>query len=387
VSAPSYAHGASGVPLRGETIGANLQRTVERSGDREALVVGHQGYRATYRQLWAQTGRAARGLIAHGIQKGDRVGIWAPNRYEWVIAQYATARVGAILVNVNPAYKATELAHALSQSGARLLLMARGFRTTDYVALLREVRGRGAALPEALVLDDDWDTLLRAGDAVDEARLTEREGSLQFDDPINIQYTVRHHRPAQGRDPSHHNVLNNDYFIEALRYTDADRVCIPVPLLSLLRHGPRQPRLHDARRLHRGAGGGLRAHRGAFGRPGRALHLSYGVPTMFLGELDHPRFAEFDLSSLRTDHGRIALPHRGHEARAGAHAHERGHDLLRDDGDLARPTRASPPIRGAPGLDGGPRTSTSSRSRSWSPETGAIVERGTPGSSAPADTA
>jgi fatty-acyl-CoA synthase len=301
VSAPSYAHGASDVPLLGETIGANLRRTVERSGDREALVVGHQGYRATYRQLWAQTGRAARGLIAHGIQKGDRVGIWAPNRYEWVIAQYATARVGAILVNVNPAYKATELAHALSQSGARLLLMARGFRTTDYVALLREVRGRGAAGPEALVLEDDWDTLLRAGDAVDEARLAEREESLQFDDPINIQYTSGTTGLPKGATLSHHNVLNNGYFIgEALRYTDADRVCIPVPFyhcfgmvlgnLACTTHGacivvPAEA--YDPVAVL------------ATVQAERCTSL-YGVPTMFLGELGHPRFAEFDLSSLRT---------------------------------------------------------------------------------------
>jgi fatty-acyl-CoA synthase len=301
VSAPSYAHGASDVPLLGETIGANLRRTVERSGDREALVVGHQGYRATYRQLWAQTGRAARGLIAHGIQKGDRVGIWAPNRYEWLIAQYATARVGAILVNVNPAYKATELAHALNQSGARLLLMARGFRTTDYVALLREVRGRGAALQEALVLDDDWDTLLRAGDAVDEARLAEREASLQFDDPINIQYTSGTTGLPKGATLSHHNVLNNGYFIgEALRYTDADRVCIPVPFyhcfgmvlgnLACTTHGacivvPAEAYEPVAVLAT------VQAER---------CTALYGVPTMFLGELDHPRFAEFDLSTLRT---------------------------------------------------------------------------------------
>jgi fatty-acyl-CoA synthase len=301
VSRPSYAHGASDVPLLGETIGANLRRTVERSGDHEALVVGHQGYRATYRQLWAETGRAARGLLAHGIQKGDRVGVWAPNRYEWVIAQYATARVGAILVNINPAYKATELAHALNQSGTRLLLMSRGFRTTDYVALLREVRGRCAALQEALVLEDDWETLLRAGDAAPEVRLEEREGTLQFDDPINIQYTSGTTGLPKGATLSHHNVLNNGYFIgEALRYTDADRVCIPVPFyhcfgmvlgnLACTTHGacivvPAEAYEPVAV---------LTAVQGE-----RCTSL-YGVPTMFLGELDHPRFAEFDLSTLRT---------------------------------------------------------------------------------------
>jgi fatty-acyl-CoA synthase len=301
VSRPSYAHGASDVPLLGETIGANLRRTAERSGDREALVVGHQGYRATYRQLWAETERAARGLMARGIRKGDRVGIWAPNRYEWVIAQYATARIGAILVNINPAYKATELAHALNHSGTRLLLMSRGFRATDYVALLGEVRGRCATLQEALVLEDDWDALLGAGDGVDEARLAEREEGLQFDDPINIQYTSGTTGLAKGATLTHHNVLNNGFFIgEALRYTDADRVCIPVPFyhcfgmvlgnLACTTHGacivvPAEAYEPVAV---------LEAVQAE-----RCTSL-YGVPTMFLGELDHPRFAEFDLSSLRT---------------------------------------------------------------------------------------
>src|SRR5579859_6315627 len=139
--APSYVHGASPVALLGETIGDNLRRTVAQFGDREALVVRHQQYRATYRELWDQTTRAARGLYARGVRRGDRVGIWAPNRAEWVVTQYATARIGAILVNINPAYKTAELAYALQQSGASVLLLARAFRTSDYVAMLAEVRG------------------------------------------------------------------------------------------------------------------------------------------------------------------------------------------------------------------------------------------------------
>src|SRR5262245_48262384 len=135
MAALSYVHGASAVPLLGETIGENLRRTVEQHGDREALVVRQQGYRATYRQLWEQSGRAARGLMALGVGKGDRVGIWAPNRFEWVVAQYATARVGAILVNINPAYKTSELEYALNQSGVSLLVLARGFRSADYVGM------------------------------------------------------------------------------------------------------------------------------------------------------------------------------------------------------------------------------------------------------------
>jgi len=301
VSAPSYAHGASDVPLLGETIGANLRRTVERSGDREALVVAHQRYRATYRELWEETGRAARALLAHGIEKGDRVGIWAPNRYEWVIAQYATARIGAILVNINPAYKATELAHALNQSGTRLLLLARGFRGTDYVALLGEVRGRCPALQKALVLDDEWDTLLRAGDGVDEARLAQREAGLQFDDPINIQYTSGTTGLPKGATLSHHNVLNNGYFIgEALRYSDADRVCIPVPFYHCFGMvlGNLACTTHGACIVVPAEAYEPIAVLSAV-QAERCTSL-YGVPTMFLGELDHPRFAEFDLSTLRT---------------------------------------------------------------------------------------
>src|SRR4029453_17039706 len=137
---PSYVHGASPVPLLGETIGQNLRRTVDRFGEHEALVVRHQGYRATYRELWQQTTQAARGLLAHGVGKGDRVGIWSPNRYEWVVTQYATARIGAILVNINPAYKTAELEYALTGSGVSFLVLARSFRQSDYVAMLADVR-------------------------------------------------------------------------------------------------------------------------------------------------------------------------------------------------------------------------------------------------------
>src|SRR5947209_6944528 len=160
MGAMSYVHGASGVPLLGETIGENLRRTVERYGDREALVVCHQGYRASYRELWEQSGIAARALMARGVEKGDRVGIWAPNRYEWVIVQYATARMGAILVNINPAYKTSELEYALNQSGVSFLVLAKAFRTNDYVAMLEEVRGRCPELRESAVLEDGWEKLL-----------------------------------------------------------------------------------------------------------------------------------------------------------------------------------------------------------------------------------
>src|SRR5919202_912773 len=160
MAALSYVHGASSVPLLGETIGQHLRRTVERLGTSEALVVNHQSYRATYAELWDQTSRAARALLARGVQKGDRVGIWSPNRAEWVVIQYATARIGAILVNINPAYRTSELRYALQQSGTSLLLLAKAFRTTDYISMLAEVRDQCPDLREAIVLDDAWEHLL-----------------------------------------------------------------------------------------------------------------------------------------------------------------------------------------------------------------------------------
>jgi fatty-acyl-CoA synthase len=297
----SYAHGTSATPLLGETIGENLRRTVARHGAREALVVHAQGYRATYDELWKATSDVARGLLAFGVQKGDRVGIWSPNRFEWVLAQYAAARIGAVLVNINPAYKTAELEHALRQSSVSVLLYARGFRKTDYRSMLEEVRGRLADLRLALVLDDDWQRLLDAGARVAEGVLQDRESSLQFDDPINIQYTSGTTGFPKGATLSHHNVLNNGYFVgEALRYTEADRVCIPVPFYHCF--GMVMGNL------------ACTSHGATMVIPGEAYEpllvletvakerctSLYGVPTMFIGELDHPRFADFDLSSLRT---------------------------------------------------------------------------------------
>ncbi|HET9013689.1 MAG TPA: AMP-binding protein, partial [Gemmatimonadaceae bacterium] len=164
----SYAHGTSPIPLLGETIGENLRRTAERHADRDALVVRSQRYRATYRELYDSTSALARSLIASGIEPRDRVGIWAPNRFEWVITQFAAARVGAILVNINPAYKSTELRYALQQSGVKLLLLARAFRGTDYVELLDDVRADCVALGESIVLDDEWVDFLERGASVTE---------------------------------------------------------------------------------------------------------------------------------------------------------------------------------------------------------------------------
>src|ERR1700716_2900474 len=171
MSTPSYAHGASPVELLGETIGDNLRRTVERHAGGEALVSRHQGFRATYREFWDLTSRCARGLIARDVKKGDRVGIWSPNRYEWVVVQYATARIGAILVNINPAYKTSELEYALNQSGVSLILLARAFRTSDYVGMLDEVHGRCPDLRQSIVLDDEWDALLDGAQNVSTSEL------------------------------------------------------------------------------------------------------------------------------------------------------------------------------------------------------------------------
>jgi fatty-acyl-CoA synthase len=299
--AASYAAGPSDAPLLGETIGENLRRTVERGGVQEALVVAHQGYRATYRELWEQVGRVARGLMARDVRVGDRVGIWAPNRFEWVLIQYATARIGAILVNINPACKTSELEYALNQSGVSFLVIARAFRTSDYVAMLGEVRGRCPNLREALILEEGWDALLRDAESVDADILAAREASLQFDDPINIQYTSGTTGFPKGATLSHHNILNNGFFIgEALRYTERDRVCIPVPFYHCFGMvlGNLACSSHGATMVIPGEAYDPEAVMETV-QAERCTAL-YGVPTMFIGELDHPRFAEFDMSTLRT---------------------------------------------------------------------------------------
>ena len=301
VSTLSYLHGASETPLLGETIGANLRRTVARWPDRDALVVRSQGFRASYQEFWNLTTQLALALLARGIAKGERVGIWAPNRYEWVVTQYATARIGAILVNVNPAYRARELQHAVNQSGLRLLLHARRFRSTDYGAILDSVRHRCTALEQVVVLDDDWEALLDEATGTSEAALAEREASLDYDDPINIQYTSGTTGAPKGAALSHHNILNNGYFCgEILGYTEADRVAVPVPFyhcfgmvignLACTSHGACIVAPSEAF----DAGAFLAAI-----REERCTSV-YGVPTMFIAALNHPDFAGTDFSSLRT---------------------------------------------------------------------------------------
>ena len=297
----AYTHGVASEPLLGETIGENLRRTVERFGDRPALVVHHQRYRATYRELWDQVTVAARALLARGVRTGDRVGIWAPNCHEWVVIQFATARIGAILVNINPAYQITELEYALAQSGVSFLVLARGFRKTDYVSLLEQVRPQCPDLRECIVLERDWDGFLADGAQTDDETLTACEAALQFDDAINIQYTSGTTGRPKGATLSHHNILNNAYFTgRALRYTEDDRVCVPVPFyhcfgmvlgnLCCVTQGacivvPGES--FDPRAVLQSV------------QDERCTSL-YGVPTMFIAELEVADFDQFDLSSLRT---------------------------------------------------------------------------------------
>src|SRR4029079_18955031 len=200
----AYAHGTSQVPLLGETIGETFRRTAEQFPDREARVVRSQGYRATYRALWDAVTEVARGLLAMNIERGDRVGVWSPNRFEWVVMQYATARIGAILANINPAYKSSELGYVLNQAGVSVLAMSRGFRHNDYVAMLAEVRASCPTVRATIVFEDDWRGLIASGQGVPLERLTEREATLSFDDAINIQYTSGTTGFPKGATLSHH---------------------------------------------------------------------------------------------------------------------------------------------------------------------------------------
>nr|UXE45386.1 3-[(3aS,4S,7aS)-7a-methyl-1,5-dioxo-octahydro-1H-inden-4-yl]propanoyl:CoA ligase [uncultured bacterium] len=297
----SYLHGTSGIPLLGETIGENLRRTVARFGDRDALVVPWQGYRATYRQFWEQTTALARALIASGVQKGDRLGLWCPNRFEWVVTQFAAARIGAILVNLNPAYKTSELQYALTQSGITLLMHARAFRSSDYRTMVADVSSHCPGLRETIEIDAQWRALLGRAERTSEDALAERESQLRVDDAINIQYTSGTTGFPKGATLSHHNILNNGYLVgHTLKYTEHDRVCIPVPFYHCF--GMVMGNLACS------------SHGACMVVPAEAFDplatletvatercsSLYGVPTMFIAQLAHPRFGEFDLTSLRT---------------------------------------------------------------------------------------
>jgi fatty-acyl-CoA synthase len=305
----SYAHGASPVPLLGETIGDNLHRIAGRFPDSDAVVSVHQGRRLTYAAFAHETDRLARAFVSAGVEHGERVGIWSPNSLEWVLVQYATAKIGAILVNVNPAYRLHELEYALQQSGISTLVTLDRYKNSEYLAMVREVRPQLSALRNVVVLGDvppradevGWDSLLARADECDDATLAARKARCQFDEPINIQYTSGTTGFPKGATLSHHNILNNGFFIgEGCRYTEADRVCIPVPFyhcfgmvlgnLACTTHGAAivipnwtfDPELTLAAVVTE-----------------RCTSL-YGVPTMFIAELALDSFSAYDLHTLRT---------------------------------------------------------------------------------------
>ncbi len=302
MSADSYTAGPTDAPLIEETIDANFRATVTAHPDREALVVRHQGVRWSYTELDAEIDRLARALLASGLAVGDRVALWAPNRYEWVLAQYATARIGVIMVCINPAYRTHELEFALNQSGSVMLLAAPEFKTSNYRQMWADVAEQCPEIREAIFFDDPtWDALLERAEKVTSDEVKERSESLVNTDPINIQYTSGTTGLPKGATLTHRNILNNGYFVgEGCGYTEHDRVCIPVPFyhcfgmvmgnLGCTSHGSTMVIPNDAF------------------EPVSVLEAVqdekctslYGVPTMFIAELGVPEFESYDLSSLRT---------------------------------------------------------------------------------------
>jgi fatty-acyl-CoA synthase len=377
----SHTHGPRDVPLLRDTIGAHLRRIVERHPQREALVVPHQEYRATYAQLWAQVDQAARAFLALGVGQGDRVGIWAPNRWEWVVTQFATARVGAILVTVNPAYKAAELEYALAKAGVSVLVMAPGFRGADYIALLDEVRGGCPQLREEIVLGDGWERFLAGAEHVDQAQLARREATLGCHDPVNIQFTSGTTGRPKGATLSHHNILNNAHLTAAtLRYSEHDRVCVPVPfyhcfgmvlgILACATHGACMVVPGEAF-----DGAAVLATVEAE----RCTSL-YGVPTMFIAELEQPRLGSFDLSSLRTGlMGGAPCPIEVmHQVRARLHMDEVAIVCgMTETSPVSTQTAADDPVEKRVRTVG--RVHPHLEVKIVDPATGATVPRGTPG--------
>jgi fatty-acyl-CoA synthase len=317
----SYVQGASSVPLIGETIGVHFDRAAARWRDRAALIVRHQDIHWSYGELKARVDALAAGLLALGLAPGDRIGIWSPNNSEWAITQFATAKAGLILVNINPAYRLSELEYALNKVGCKALVTADRFKGSDYVAMLRELApeidrsppGELAAkrLPSLRTLIRigrgetrgfySFDEVLRMGRDRHVAALEERASRLQFDDPINIQFTSGTTGAPKGATLTHHNILNNGFFIgEALRLTDRDRICIPVPLYHCFGMvlGNLACITHGAAMVYPSEGFDPLATLETIAA--ERCTVLYGVPTMFIAELGHPEFRRFDLSSLRT---------------------------------------------------------------------------------------
>ncbi len=317
----SYVHGVSPTPLLGETIGANLERAVARWPDRDAVVVRHQDVRWTYETLNDAVDELAAGVLALGLEPGQRVGIWAPNCIEWVTTQFATAKAGLILVNINPAYRLGELEYALNKVGCSALITADRFKTSDYIAMLRHLLPElDGAKPGALECDriPSLRTIVRLGEArtagminygevaggggtAERRRLAELANALQFDDPINIQFTSGTTGTPKASALTHHNILNNAYFSAVqMRFSERDRLCIPVPMYHCFGMvlGSLLCITHGAAMIYPSAG--FDAHATLQAIEAERCTAVHGVPTMFIAELEDPEFGRFDLSSLRT---------------------------------------------------------------------------------------
>jgi len=298
----SYGSGVSDTPLLGDTIGDNLARTVLRVPDVEALVDVPSGRRWTYAEFDADVTALALGLLAGGIEAGDRIGVWLPNCPEWTLLQYATAKVGAVLVNVNPAYRSHELAYVLGQSGMRMLVSAVMHKTSDYRAMINEVRPQCHDLREVVYIGEgSWDDLVAAGSTATMDQLAARMATLSSDDAINIQYTSGTTGFPKGATLSHHNILNNGFFVgELVGYTEHDRICLPVPFYHCfgMVMGNLAATSHGACMVIPAPAFDAAATLKAVEQE-RCTSL-YGVPTMFISELGLNDFATYDLSSLRT---------------------------------------------------------------------------------------
>ena len=298
----SYSSGASSVALIGDTIGANLAKIVDRYGKRDAMVDCETGRRWSYYEFGRDVDAVALGLLSLGVRTGDRVGIWAPNCPEWTLVQYGAAKIGAILVTINPAYRSHEMAYVLRQAGIRTVVAVPEFKGASYAAMIAEARPDCPDLIDAVFIGEpSWDALLAAGRVGDAAELAAIGAMLGADDPINIQYTSGTTGFPKGATLTHHNILNNGFFVgELCSYTEADRVCIPVPFYHCfgMVMGNLGSTSHGAAMIIPSRSFDPRATLAAVAAE-RCTSL-YGVPTMFIAELNHPDFSSFDLTSLRT---------------------------------------------------------------------------------------
>ena len=297
----SYTNGASNIPLLGETIDENLRKTVAKFPNNDALISAHQHYRATYTEFYEQVTAVAKGLIALGVKTGDRVGIWSPNCYEWTLLQYATAKIGAIMVNINPAYRTSELIYVINQSGLSYIFSAIQFKTSHYKKMIDDAREFTDTLRKEVYWGESWEYFLAQGKKVSDEKLQAYEAKVQFDNPVNIQYTSGTTGNPKGVTLTHHNILNNAYFIGVrMNYTDKDRVCIPVPFyhcfgmvignLCCTAHGATMVIPNDS----------FDATKTLEAVERERCTSLYGVPTMFISELYTLDRHPYDLSSLRT---------------------------------------------------------------------------------------